>query len=182
MEVPLEFLYQKLTLTDQKDDTVQMDGQQFGDMAIQMGRCLVLRLLTNKPYNIKVFWHTMRRVWRLTQPLKFWDLGRKISLTKFTSIQYKNSIIINGLWFFDKHLVLLSEVDGTKLVQQLRFHMAQFWVRLHDLPTYARKEHASRAIRNSFKEVLEIDIDKEQIAWGAYMCVLISIDISKTLF
>lgn len=91
-----------------------MDGQPFGDMAVRTGRCLVLLLLTDKPYNIQAFWHTMRRAWKLTQPLKFQDLRGNISLVEFKSIQDKKSIIRDGHWSFDKHLVLLSEVDGTK--------------------------------------------------------------------
>lgn len=58
--------------------------------------------------------------------MKFCDLGGHISLAKFTCTQDKKSIIKDEPWSFDKHLVLISEVDGTKQVQQLKFHTAHF--------------------------------------------------------
>lgn len=138
-----------------------MDGQQLRNMAVQTRRYLVLRLLIDKSYNIQVFWHKLRRAWRHTQPLKFWDLDENIPLAKFTSIKDKKSIIRDGPWSFDKHMVLFSKVDGSKQVQQLKFHITHLWVRLHYLSICTRKEHASRAIGNSFGEVLEVDTDED---------------------
>lgn len=65
MDALIESLYQNLTLIDQEDDTIHMEGQQFKEMTVWTGKCLVLRLLKNKYYNIQAFWKTMRRAWRL---------------------------------------------------------------------------------------------------------------------
>lgn len=55
MDVSLKSLYQNLTLTDQEDATIHMDEQQLEDMIVRTDKCLVLRLLTGKHYNIQAF-------------------------------------------------------------------------------------------------------------------------------
>lgn len=43
----------------------------------------------------------------------------------------------DGPWMFDKHFVLVSEVEGLKQVHQIRLAEALFWVCIHNLPLMA---------------------------------------------
>lgn len=61
----------------------------------------------------------MRKALKLTQQIKFQDLMGNVTQAKLMSIQDKLSIIREGPWSFNKHLVLTNEVDGTQKVHQL---------------------------------------------------------------
>lgn len=72
----LEYLYQKLSLIKQEEDVIQIDTQDMLYFTCKTESSLVLKLLTNKPYNKVALWHTMKKVWNLGLPPKFWDMGR----------------------------------------------------------------------------------------------------------
>lgn len=43
------------------------------------------------------------------------------------------------------------------------------------------KENVGRAIKNSFGKVIEVDIDLDQSAWGAYMQIRVTLNVSKPI-
>lgn len=148
-----------------------MDGRLLEDIVVQTGKCLVLRLLTKKHYNLQAFWQTMRITWRLSQRVKFRDLGKHISLVEFIGIQDKQSIIRDGPWCFDEHLVLMNGMNGTKQVQQLQFPSAHFWVCLHDLPNVQGKKMLVEP-SETHSEMLEKWIPIQISTHGGFTCGL----------
>lgn len=90
-------------------------------------------------------------------------------------------MISEGPWFFDKNLVLLNEVNGLSQVHQIAFTHASFWVRLHDLSITAKNEYMGNLIRSHIGRVEEVDIEKDEMAWGEFMSIRVSMDITKPL-
>lgn len=71
----------------------------------------------------------MKRAWKLVHPIMFRDLGGLVSLVEFSSGRDIEAIVREGLWSFDKHLVVFNEVEETLQVKQLQFTKALFWIR-----------------------------------------------------
>lgn len=99
----LEALYKRLTLTKQEEDTILVDAHKVDSMIQKTERCLVLWLFIEKTYNREAFWHIMRRVWKLVQAIKFWEMGGQVTLVEFSNTHYKDKIIRKEPWSFDKH-------------------------------------------------------------------------------
>lgn len=54
------------------------------------------------------------------------DLDSTLFIVEFDDIPYKEIVKREGLWTFDKHLVLVSEVEGFQQVHQIKFVEAPY--------------------------------------------------------
>ncbi|KAF5463842.1 hypothetical protein F2P56_013970 [Juglans regia] len=118
----------------------------------------------------------MRKVWRIAKSIRFRDLNSIFMLIEFDDIWDKDRVLRDGSWSFDKHLVLMTEVEGCQQVHQIQITEALFWIRLHDLPLIARNEYVRNLIRKVVGEVVEMDLDEGEMKWG-FMRVRIKLDI-----
>lgn len=55
-----------------------------------------------------------------------------------------------------------------KQVHQLELKEALFWVRIHDHPLMARNVYMGNLVGKAVGRVLEVDLDKDEMAWGEY--------------
>lgn len=81
---------------------------------LKNGLYLLLRELTERPYNEEAFKTAMRRAWHLIKPMFFQDLSPSIMLAEYNDSRDKALAIREGSWSFNKNLVLLKEVDSTQ--------------------------------------------------------------------
>lgn len=79
----------------------------------------------------------MKKVWKLVKPLRFYEMGAGMMLVEFEDSNDKNKVVRDGLWNFDKCLILVKEFDGGQQVKHIRMETSLFWVRVHDLPLVA---------------------------------------------
>lgn len=142
---------------------------------------MIVKLLTERHYNRDAFKVTMKKAWRPARDIRFRDLNTSLTLIEFEDRRDKDRVIREGPWSFDKHLVLLQEVDGSQQVHQIKLTEALFWVRLHDLPLIARNEYIGNLIGRKIGRVEEVDLEKGEMAWGEYMRVCVCIDVTKPL-
>lgn len=61
MEENLNELYTRLTLTEKETNEVVVESKKSEDAILSGGKCLILKLLTEKHYNKKIFKTTMRK-------------------------------------------------------------------------------------------------------------------------
>ncbi|XP_042964598.1 uncharacterized protein LOC122298810 [Carya illinoinensis] len=181
MGVNLEEMYKNLSLTEAESEEIIVDVGKLQDAVLSRGKCLVVKLLTHRHYNREAFKHTMRRAWRPVRGIKFRDLNSSIMLIEFDDECDKDRVIRDGPWSFDKHLVLVKEVEGHQQVHQIQFTEASFLVRLHDLPFIARNEYMGSLLGSKIGKVIEVDIVKGEVAWGEFLRVRVAMDISKPL-
>ncbi|XP_042988686.1 uncharacterized protein LOC122316216 [Carya illinoinensis] len=181
MEADLDDLYQRLSLTEQENEAVVVESGDLEESSLCNGKGLVLSLFTEKHFNREAFKVTMKRAWRLVRGVKFRDLHSNIFLANFEDLRDKEKVLREGPWSFDKHLLLVQEVDGNKQVQQIKIREASFWVRLHDLPLRARNDRVGHRIGAKIGRVLEVDLDSGELAWGDFLRVRVSLDIRKPL-
>lgn len=79
-----------------------------------MGKnCLLTKLLSKKYYNNEAFKTTMRRVWKLSKPICFHDMGVGFMLLEFEDHS-------------DKSLILIKEFDGHQLIKSIQMNEASF--------------------------------------------------------
>lgn len=86
-----------------------------------------------------------------------------------------------GIWTFDKNLVLFKKFDGTQQVHQIQITKSLFWVRIHYLSHLARNKYIGHLIGSSLGKLSEVNLEKGELEWGEYMQVRICLDITKPL-
>ncbi|XP_035543083.1 uncharacterized protein LOC118346304 [Juglans regia] len=124
---------------------------------------------------------TMTRAWRPVRGMCFRDLNANLFLVEFEDLRDKERVLREGPWSFDKQLVLVQEVDGSKQVHQIKIQEATFWVRIHDLPLRARNAYVGERIGKKIGKVEEVDLAKGEVAWGEFLQVRITLDVMKPL-
>ncbi|KAF5463102.1 hypothetical protein F2P56_019045 [Juglans regia] len=132
MEDDLHVLYTKMSLTEEESEDVVVDTGDLEDVLPSGECCLFMKLFTEKYFNKKAFKGTMRKVWQTAMGVRFWELSSVLFLVEFENGRDRMKVLREGPWLFDKHLVLLKEMDGRLQVQQVYMTMASFWVQLHD--------------------------------------------------
>lgn len=119
MEVNLEAMYKKLSLMETESEEILVDVWRLQDAVFCGGKCLLVKLITQCHYNREAFKSTMRRAWRPVRVIKFRDLNSVIMLIEFDDERDKERVIRDGPWSFNKHLVLVMEVEGHQQVHQI---------------------------------------------------------------
>lgn len=86
-----------------------------------------------------------------------------------------------GAWSFDRNLVLMQSFEGDPQANKISILKAALSIRLYDLPLYAMNERMVRIISNSVDKVEETDVKKDEVAWGEFNMVKVSLDVTKPL-
>lgn len=84
-------------------------------------------------------------------------------------------------WLFDSNLFILKDLDGSRQLAQTQFNRELFWIRLYKLPFRCMNRFYKELIGNTLGEVLEVEVDFDDIAWGPFLRVHVRLNILKPL-
>ncbi|GMP31149.1 hypothetical protein CsSME_00005483 [Camellia sinensis var. sinensis] len=105
-------LARRLVLTEEEEAEVVVDEVHIQSTAAKAGLCLVGKLLTMCPFNKEALRSTLTLVWKASKGVVFKTLGDNLFLIQFGHVVDKRRMMLNGLWSFDKHLVMLKDFNG----------------------------------------------------------------------
>lgn len=109
----------KLTSTKQEGEEFHKETEVLNDHVTLNKNWLLVKLITDRPFNKDAFKITMCRAWKPIHPMVFRELGNLVFMAEFTDVRDK-------AWSFDKHLVITKEVEGALQVYQMNFSQALF--------------------------------------------------------
>ena len=84
-------------------------------------------------------------------------------------------------WSFNKSMLILSSFDGKSKPEEVNLQWCSFGVQIHGLSLGLMIEKIGTVLGELIGDVEEIDAKSGQMAWGRYLRVRISINISKPL-
>ncbi|XP_042962387.1 uncharacterized protein LOC122296650 [Carya illinoinensis] len=116
--------------------------------------CIVGSILADKGISSEAFRMTMSQVWRLEGWVQFKDLGNHRFLIQFQYESDKEKVLRGRLWFFDRNILSLQEVDEKLPLSAVKFNVEPFWVQLHGLPLAAMTEEVGIHFGASIGEVI----------------------------
>jgi len=82
---------------------------------------------------------------------------------------------------FGKDLVVLAEFEGAKTIDEITFTSILIWVRVSKLPLGLMNKAAGEEIGDMIGEVLKVDVDENDLAFGECLRIKIRMDICKPL-
>ncbi|KAL8542605.1 hypothetical protein ACS0TY_003476 [Phlomoides rotata] len=141
---PLFFDETVVTLEEEEDCTPQSSSL-----------CLIGKVLTSKPFNSFGFLEAMKKAMR--PPKGFTVMGPNLFSFQFCSMADLSEVLDREPWLFDRNLVLLRELGMGEQPSSVTPYLANFWLRMYDLPTTARNPKHIKTIAGPFGEVLDID-------------------------
>lgn len=85
------------------------------------------------------------------------------------------------MWFFDRSLLTLQEIDDAVSINGLKFRYEPFWVQLHKLPLATMNEKVGEQFAASIGHVIRVEAELDGRAWGRCLRVRVAVDLHKTL-
>lgn len=175
----LESSWNKLALTENEQETVEIDEEETEEDPNRF--CLIGSLWSIRPFNHRAMLETMKTLWK---PLKGVDMDI-ISDNRFLFTFYnridKEQVLERRPWTFEKHVLLLQEINSMDQPSKITLKTTVFWLRMYDLPIGAMKEHILHRLGSKAGHVIEIGYQRENYLGGQYARVRVEVDVTKPL-
>lgn len=155
-------------LSLRENDEIEFVEEEEGVVESKQSLCLVGKFLTDRSIRVVVGKERMADV---SRP------GRGISINEiepglFTFLFYHEldvqKILKQGLWYFDKHLLVLGVVQEGVPPQEIPLYQISFWIQVHDLPIGFMSETFGRGLANFIGVFLEYDEKNTASFWTLY--------------
>lgn len=104
-----------------------------------------------------------------------------LMMAEFDNQRNKHRVVLDGLWNFDKCLMLVKDFDCAQQVKNICLKEASFWERVHDILLMACNDYIGKTVDSMMGRVEEVDLDYREVEWGELMQIMVSIYITKPL-
>ncbi|KAI8004921.1 Uncharacterized protein LOK49_LG08G03245 [Camellia lanceoleosa] len=174
-------LASRLALTVDKKDTVVVDELLTTSFSERAGLGLVGKVLTTRPFNVEAMKSTLMTVWRPAKGMDFHVIGVNLFLFHFHHVADKRRVLLNGPWSFNKHLLLLNEVDAHLQPSEVLLSEATFWIQVHNLPLISMTKAVGYLIGNKIGSTVDVEYGADRMAFGRYMRIRVTLNVAKPL-
>ncbi|XP_071722031.1 uncharacterized protein [Rutidosis leptorrhynchoides] len=109
----------------------------------------------------KVVFHAMRAnvkfPWNLLGEFFVREVGFNLYSFLFKCLEDRRKVSKDGPWWFEKHLMVLQDVDPFLRPEDMTFYSQVFWVQLHQMSFLVLNSMAGRVLGKRIGEVLNVD-------------------------
>ncbi|OMO49946.1 hypothetical protein CCACVL1_30745 [Corchorus capsularis] len=172
----LSLMWNKLTLKDDENQVIDIDGSQDSQKF-----CLIGKILTKKVLKVDILRSVFFRVWKLSGGLRVQEVGDKMFLFQFDRMGERDRVLLQQPWSFNKALMVLQEFDGSVLPEDVDLDWCSFWVQIHGLPMAYMTEKTAMSIGKVAGIVEEIGMDDGKVGWGKILRVRTSLNVHRRL-
>ncbi|KAL2898783.1 putative quinate permease [Bienertia sinuspersici] len=114
----------------------QDEGKEEEEAQIELS--LVGKLWTNKNINTNAFMNTIMSIWQPKHGVDISNIGKNQFIFKLYHWRDKLRVWEDQPWHFDRHALVLGEVDGNIKPYDIELHEIPMWVRIYNLPIKGR--------------------------------------------
>lgn len=117
------------------------------------------RVWTDWNVNSNALIATMRRIWNPRYGVEANPIDKNVFFFQFYHWRDKEHILEAQPWHFDRHALILSEIQGNMQPSDILLHSIPFWVRVYNLPFYERMNiENARKVRNKVGRFIDVDL------------------------
>lgn len=131
--------------------------------------------------NLESVARALKLMWKTKRNFEVYDMGENKVLFKFKKREDMDRVLLLSPCSFDKYLVILHKLGVGDVASRIHFDKASFWVQIHGLPTMSQTKDAGMHIGSTLGEVEKVDEDGKGFSLGGYLCIRVSLDITKPL-
>lgn len=121
----LEDLWENLRLMEEESLEIDLGGMN-ERMRVEGSRSLVGKVWVDQQIGKEIMEKTITRVWRLSKPGKFKELGHNVFIISFSTHANKERVMEGSQWLFDNQLFTLKLFDGMAKLQEMEFDSEVF--------------------------------------------------------
>jgi hypothetical protein len=178
----VEDLLRKLNLTEEEEAVMDFSDEEDLEIAPAVEFALLGKVLSPSVVHINTVRAVMKAAWGSPIGLKIRQIGEKeanMFAAEFESGRDLDRIQSGTPWLIDKYAVLLKEYDERLHVSEIVFDEMEIWVRILDLPLGWMNRSRGSQVMAMIGRVIEMDVDADGKACGAFMRARVSMEIDK---
>lgn len=131
----------EVSVEDDEAEDLARDPQAFG------------KLISKRPVGAILLERTLGRIWCPSKGTLCKELGNNTFLFTFLQASGKFRVLDEGPWMFNRDLLVMTDFDPHKTVEELEFNTIPLWVRISSVPV----GKMNRSTAEGFVELLEVE-------------------------
>ena len=170
-----------ISLEGEEEDKVSFVGKIKTKGAEIIAGCLVGKFLTTRGVNIEGLRSMIHQVWRTVLGVRVESLGENVFMFKFTLEADKRIVLAGEPCYFNKALIVLTELEGIGNITKQAFTHVSFWVQILNIPIMAMNIEAISKLGIIIGSVEEVETNEDGECIGEIARVQIKVDDTKPL-
>lgn len=149
---------EKITEESKEDEAIDWEegGVEDEDARVELG--LVARIWTNRNINVKSFMATIKNIWHPKHGLDISATGNNVFVFQCYHWKEKQRVLEGQPWHFDRHAIILDEINGAIKPSNMELYAFPMWVRVYNLPFKGRLNTANvETIGNKICSFVKMD-------------------------
>lgn len=143
--------------SEEDEDVLKISDDEEDQQLEKRSYCVIAKLWTNKAYNTRALFDTMKKLWNPREGMVCGELGNRMLSFQFNSKRDRDMVMERTPWQFNKHLLVLKEVCEATAPSDLDLESTLIWAKIYDIPLKGRNQKTIKMIGKRFGEVKEID-------------------------
>lgn len=177
----VEGLMGKLKLSEAEKGGVQIGGSGGGHKSRIKEPQAVGKVLTDRLISPETLERSLGKVWCPIRGVTCKDLGDNHFLVTFLQPTRKRRALEDGPWMISKDLVVMTDFDEAKTLDEMDFNHVPIWVRVSNLPIGMLDEETGAILGEKIGVFKEVDVGDDGLAMGRVLRIKVIIDIRNPL-
>lgn len=180
----VEGLLKKLQLSSEEKKSIKIGAEMRGVGGEGSDRNrpqAVAKLLSERAVRAEVIEQAVGWIWCPAKGIGCKDLGENVFLISFNQEAGKRKALEDGPWMVSKELLVVTEFDKSKSLDEFDFSFIPIWIRVERLPMGLMNRAAARMIGDDVGEFMDVEDDGGEQAIGRVLRIKIRLDIRKPL-
>lgn len=139
------------------------------------------KLLSDREVRSEVVEQTLGWFWIPREGIKCKALGDNCFLFTFSQAAAKRRALEDGPWMLSNEVLVVSDFDRTKSLDEIDFSFIPIWVHVARLPMGLMYKATAEVIGDEIGEFMEVDFESDDLAAGRFLWVKVRLDIRLPL-
>lgn len=153
-----------------------------GDNEASRSKCLLGRIVCDKPPNKIVVSNILRKAWNTRAEFSITPWSHNTTLFRFIDEEDRRSIMRGAPWSVMGNLLILKPLPEGVVASEMDFNSSPFWVQIHGLPVEKMTKVNAEIIGKRFARLLGIEaISDGLLIQRSFLRVRVEVNISQPI-
>jgi hypothetical protein len=139
------------------------------------------KVLSNKPVHAEGMAASLGKAWCPLKGVRCKAMGGNVFLFTFSPESGKKKALFDGPWKANNDLIVMTDFDPGKAMDEHTFDTIPIWIRVFKLPLGWMNRDMGMEIGDMMGEGVDVDVGDDGTAVGEYLRVKARINITKPL-
>uniref|UniRef100_A0ACD5YIE3 Uncharacterized protein n=1 Tax=Avena sativa TaxID=4498 RepID=A0ACD5YIE3_AVESA len=173
-------LMEKLNLTSEEATAVILEDENDEDL-VSLEWAIIGKVLSPTILHVQTIMSALRPAWGNPNGMEFRSVGDNTFIVEFASKADKDRIKAGAPWTVGKHAVLINNFDARQRPSDVCFDKLTVWARIKNPRFELMNRSWGEELGARLGKVESVETDSQGRAWGDYLRVRVTVDITKPL-